>query len=498
MNKYQLYKLIRQNDELKDKRHPMFDRNRFLKVMAIITVLYYAAILILMGVLLPMAFSETYNGVAAFHVLDGGVIYLLIVDFWMRLLVQETPAQRGRPYALLPIRRSFLMHLYLSRTALSWGNLYWFFFLLPFGLISVAPIMGWSALILWLLGWWLLIVINAYFYLYIRSLMTRHVLWFLLPLAIHAALVLIMLLPKENVLDIPQTVLMFRYMQGNVLTFLLTLLVAALAYWLCYRQQMKMVYDEVAQKEEVQMKHAAQMSFLDRYGAMGEYLKLEIKMRLRNKNIRTSFFALLLIMLMFCLITYFTDVYDGSFMSSFICLYCYIGLGMTTLIAVMCHEGNYIDGLMARRESIQQLLLSKYYFNCLLLLLPFLLLLPLVIIGKMSVWMNLGYLLFTAGVLYPICFQMAVYNHETLPLNQKITSRQGNWVQQVLSMLILFLPIGIEKLATLLLGDPWGFVMLALTGAIGIALHPLWLANIYKRFMQRRHINMEGFRATRQ
>lgn len=498
MTKFQLYRLIRHNDQLKDLRHPMFERNRFMKVLGIFMWLYYAAILVLMGVLLPAAFRGMYNGVSAFHVLDGGVLYLLITDFWMRFLLQETPAQKGRPYALLPVRRSFLMNVYLIRTALTWGNLYWFFFLVPFGLIAVAPLLGWGAFLLWLAGWWLLLVINAYVYLYFRSLTTKSVLWALVPLAIHAGLVLLMLLPHTNPLDVPLTNLMYQYTLGNPLVFLATFLVIGLLYWLCYRQQMVMVHDEVAQKEEVELKNTSQMAFLNRYGALGEYLKLEMKMRLRNKTVRNSFLMLLGIMFVFCLVSYFSDIYDGSFMRSFICLYCYIGLGMTMLITIMCHEGNYIDGLMSRRESILQLLRAKYYFNSLQLLLPFLLLAPLMIAGKMSVWMNLGYMFFTAGVLYPICFQMAVYNHETLPLNQKITGRQGNWMQQVLSMVMLFLPIGVEKLATLLLGDPWGFVLLFALGLVGILLHRQWLQNIYRRMMLRRYINLEGFRASRE
>ena len=498
MKKYALYKLIRANDSLKDERHPMFDRNRFMKFMAIFMWLYYAAILVFMGVMLPIGFRGMYNGVSAFHVLDGFVLYLLITDFWMRFLFQETPAQKGRSYALLPIRRSFLMHIYLARTALNWGNLFWFFFLVPFGLIAVAPLLGWGAFFLWLAGWWLLIVINAYFYLYVRTLVSKNILWILLPLAVHVGLVLLMVLPKTNVLDIPLTELMYQYTLGNPLVFLATFLLIALLYWICYRQQMGMVYNEVAQKEEVEMKSTTQMAFLNRYGALGEYLKLEMKMRLRNKTVRNSFLMLLGIMLCFCLASYFSDMYDGSFMKSFICLYNYVVLGMTMLITIMCHEGNYIDGLMSRRESILQLLYAKFYFNSLTLLLPFTILLPLMIAGKMSVWMNLGYLFFTAGVLYPICFQMAVYNKETLPLNQKVTGRQGNWMQQVISMVMLFLPIAIEKLATILLGDPWGFVCLMVIGLVGLALHKWWLANIYHRFMQRRYINMEGFRASRE
>ena len=497
MTKYKLYKLICRNDSLKDERHPMLEKNRFMKMLAIFMFLYYAAILVLMGVTMPMAFRGMYNGVSAFHVMDGLVLYLLITDFWMRFMLQETPAQKGRPYALLPIRRSFLMHVYLIRAGLSWGNLFWGFLLVPFGLIAVAPLLGWMTLLRWLFAWWLLFVINSYFYLFARTLISRHLLWVLLPITIHAGLLLLMLWPKDNVLDIPLTEMMYQFTIGNPPPYLAAAVLMALLYWANYKLQMTMVYNEVAQKEEVEIKHATQMNYLNRYGALGEYLKLEMKMRMRNKTVRLQFLTLLGCMLMLSGLLYFTDIYDNGFMTSFICLYDYVVLGMAMLVSIMCHEGNYIDGLMSRRESILQLLYAKFYFNSAVLLIPFCLLIPLMVIGKISMWMNLGYLFFTVGVLYPICFQMAVYNKETLPLNQKLTSRQGNWMQQVMSILMIFLPIGIEKVSTLLLGDPWGYVLLILLGIIGLSLHQRWLRNIYDRFMARRHVNMEGFRATR-
>ena len=497
MTKFQLYKLIRRNDNLKDERHPMFEKNRFMKILAIFYWLYIAAMLLFMGVILPSAFRGMYNGVAAFHILDGFVLYLLINDFWIRTILQETPAQKGRPYALLPIRRSFLMNIYLFHSGFSLGNLFWGFLLVPFGLLTVMPLLGWGSFFTWLLGWWMLCILNGFFYLFARTLWTKHLAWVLLPIAIHAGLLMLMLWPDKNILDIPLTEWMYQYALGHWWAFALTALAIAFMYWVNYKLQMKMVYNEVAKKEEVEMKSATQMNFLNRYGALGEYLKLEMKMRLRNKTVRMQFLTLLACMLMLTTILYLSDIYDNGFMKSFICLYDYLVLGLTMLVSIMCHEGNYIDGLMSRRESILKLLYAKFYFNSLVLLVPFILLIPLMSIGKISVWMNLGYLFFTAGVLYPICFQMAVYNRETLPLNAKMTGKQGNWQQQVITIMILFLPIGVEKLCTLLFGYPWGFIVLIICGIIGLATHKWWLQNIYDRFMLRRYYNMEGFRASR-
>ena len=82
-------------------------------------------------------------------------------------------------------------------------------------------------------------------------------------------------------------------------------------------------------------------------------------------------------------------------------------------------------------------------------------------------------------------------------MNTKITTKQGNTTQQIISMVIFFIPIGFERGATALLGEPWGYILLALLGIAGIATHHLWLRNVYQRFMARRYKNMEGFRASR-
>ena len=495
MNKWQLYKLLRKQDNLRNERHPMFEKNRFMKFLGWFMFLYYAAILILMGVVMPAGLSGEYNGVAAFHVIDGFFLWVLFIDFWIRFTVQETPAQTVKPYRLLPISRKFLMHVYLTRSGFSAGNMFWWFFLVPFGLLAVMPLLGWWSFVGWLLGWWMLCIANGFFYLFVRALCMRHLAWVLFPVLVHGGLILLMLLPEKNCLDMPCTEFMYQFALGNPLAFLAGAALIGVGYYANFTLQSGMSYNEVAKKEEI--KHASKMSFLNRYGAMGEYLKLEIKLRLRNKQVRTGFFVMLGMMVFFSAMLYFTDIYDGTFMKSFILLYNYVGLGTMTLVGIMCYEGNYIDGLMSRRESIFELLRAKFYFNSALMLIPLVLVFPLTYIGKISVWMNIAYFLFTIGIIYPGVFQLAVYNNNTLPLNQKLTGKQGNATQQIVAMVVLFLPIGLERLSVWLMGPVWGYTPMMALGLAGICTHKIWLRNIYKRFMNRRYVNMEGFRASR-
>jgi hypothetical protein len=342
-----------------------------------------------------------------------------------------------------------------------------------------------------------MIVANSLTYLLCRALCIKHLLWILLPLAVHGGTVALMLLPETNPLDMPCTVLLYQMALGNAIYFLLPLMLIALMYRANFALQSKMLHSEVAKKEEVEMKSTTQMNFLNRWGAMGEYLKMEIKLRMRNSQVRLQFFIAIGFIILFSAVQYFSDIYSGAFMQSFISLYCFIVLGMMTLITIMCYEGNYIDGLMSRRESIYELLRAKYYFNTIILLLPMLIITPLIIAGRVSLWMNLGYMFMVAGILYPLIFQLAVYNKNTLPLNQKLTGKQADTAQQIVSVLILFVPIAIEKLFVLLLGDTWGYVLLIAISTVGILTHKIWLRNIYHRLMARRHTNMEGFRASR-
>lgn len=496
MTKYQLYRLIEKTESLKDKRHPMFERNRFMKFLAWFMFAYYAAILLFLGVVLGFGLKGDYS--AAYHRLDSGFFYLLIIDFWTRFILQETPAQKAQSYALLPIRRSFLMKGYLIRSMLSWGNMFWGFFLIPFGIISIVPIMGWMGFLGWILGYWLLFVFNGLSYLYVRALCMKHMLWFLVPLALHVGFVCACVIPDHNVFRIPFITFMDGFVWWRLLPFLVVGLLVAFAFWANYKLQMGMVYNEIGKKEEVALKNVSQFKLLNRYGIMGEYIKLELKLRMRNKQVRTQFFVGLGFITFFAAILYFTDIYDTGFMKSFICLYDYVVLGMMTLITIMCFEGNYIDGLMSRRNSIYDLLRAKFYFNSALLIIPFVFMLPLMIIGKIGFWMNLGYLFFTVGILYPCIFQLAVYNKNTLPLNVKLMKgNSGTMMQSIISIIAIFLPIAIERVSVLLLGSTWGYIPLIALGIVGIATHQLWLRNIYQRFMLRRYENMEAFRSSR-
>lgn len=157
---------------------------------------------------------------------------------------------------------------------------------------------------------------------------------------------------------------------------------------------------------------------------IGEYIRLELKLLLRNKVCRKSLYSVTAIVLIFSLTISFSDIYDGGSRDFFV-LYNYIIFGILFLSPLMSYEGNYIDGLMSRKESIYSLLRAKYILYSIALIIPFVLMIPGMVTGKVSVLECTAWIIFVPGAVYFCLFQLAVYNNKTLDLNAKMTGRQN-------------------------------------------------------------------------
>ena len=181
-------------------------------------------------------------------------------------------------------------------------------------------------------------------------------------------------------------------------------------------------------------------------------------------------------------------------------MYNYVIVSLLAFSTLMGYEGNYMDGLMTRRESLFALLRAKYVLYNLVLLLPFVLMLAGVVTCKLSLLQILGWGLFTAGPVNFGFFQIAVYNNRTVDLNAKMTGRNnaGTGLQQLASFGAFLLPWVVYLPLQVLFDDTvayWGLIVLGLGF---ILTSRLWIGNVYKRLMKRRYRNMEGFRDSRQ
>ena len=493
------YKIIKQNQKLAEKRNPAFDTNRFAKFLMYFMIVYWAALFLFFGVMLPVMFEELVPNMEPYHIMNQGFFYVMLADFLMRFMAQPSVSQEIKPYLLMPIKRKKLISMLLLKSGLDSYNFMWFFVYVPFAFLTVIRFYGFGGMFLYLLGIWLIFVFNNYWYLLCKLLLGEKTLWLLLPILVFGALGAAELLLDGQPISRFTMDLGEGFIEGNPLSFLFILACIGILFFINLKLQQRMIYNEISKKEDTKIKHVSEYKFLDKYGEVGEYLRLEIKLITRNKTVKTQFRMGLIVMLGFSFALAFTDVYDGSYMTSFICLYNYAVLPIMTLGQVMSFEGNYIDGLMSRKESIFNLLRAKYYLTTLIILVPFLIMFFPIAKEKITLLTAIAYLIFVAGFVFFMLLQLAVYNTRTLPLNANLmkSNNSSNWIQGLITGCAFMLPLLIDKLLSALLPEEVAHIILIVIGLGFIATHNLWIKNIYKRFMKRRYKNMEEFRASR-
>lgn len=487
-----LYLALRRNLKLSERRSPLFEQNKVGKVFLYIGLGFTLLYLIFIGTMLGWG---TRGG--DFTLLFGVMPFLLTLDFFMRFGMQQTPAMLVKPYITMPLMKGNIIDCFLITNILSAGNLIWMGLFLPYVYICF-----WGGLSFWegigmLALLWLMITTNSQWYLLVRTLVNHKIWWWWLPGIVYLAIYGYAFIDVEKWAG---TLIECGEDYGfSWTTAAVCLVVCTILYFVNRRLQLHFIYEEISRQEKTKLKHVSQFTFLNRFGQIGEYLKLEIKSTMRNKTVKQRFIQGIIIITMLSLLLAFTDVYDGRFSTNIWCLYCFVFFGAVNLTKVMCPEGNYIDLLMVHEENILTLLRAKYYYYCAVLLLPFLITLVPVIMGKFSLIMVLAYLFTVTGPIYFLLFQMAIYNKQTLPLNEKLTGKnqmENKW-QIIVSMTTMFAPVIMISLLQLVFSADVAYWILFLTGVAITFTEPYWLRSIYRRMMVRRYENLEGFHSTR-
>ncbi len=211
------------------------------------------------------------------------------------------------------------------------------------------------------------------------------------------------------------------------------------------------------------------------------FFPYELPLRLRNRRLRLSLWATLFTAL---LLSLSLAAGDRSLMwtdDALLCFLCYAVPGTLLLTGVPGHELNFIGALALRRGALPAILCEKYRFCTALLLVPFVLLLPSVALGRITLLRSLSSLLLTAGVLYPLLFLPAPFVRRALPLEERLSGGTSS-LTPLSGPLLVALPLLMERLSTARCGDAAPAVM-ALASLPGIVLHPLWIKYIASTFL---------------
>ena len=445
MNRFQLFKELRRHIKLSEKRSPVYEQNKTAKAIIYLMGGFMVVYLLFISVMFAMIANSSRTFTAC-EFLFGLLPFLLTADFLLRFLGQQTPAQLIKPYLLLPIPKYACVESFIMSSMVTPNNLIWLFITVPYAIMSILFSSGFWAALGFIIGFQLIIIINSQNYMLWRTLITKKIFWWIGPIIIYGAMFLIWIIKDFDAMFDSFAAVGEGVASWNILYYLGIFAILALFFFINREVQYHITYTETTESKNTQMKTVTEFRLFERFGEMGEYLKLEVKSIMRNKNMRNSFLYSTIFTIILSLIISYTDMYDGNFTSKFFMVYVFIINGAMLLVRIMGAEGNYIDGLMIHKENILQLLHAKYYFYCALLLLPLLIMIPTVFMGKYTLLMLIAMMAFAAGPVFFMLMQMAVWNKQTVPLNSKLVSKgnvETNWFAFGVEMAAMFAPVAI-------------------------------------------------------
>ena len=480
---HKLYPILRNHQKLSERRSPMFNQGKVAKFMAYLMVALLVMYLIGFSISLALIATDVRN-MTAYEFMYAALPFVAILDFFARFWLQQTPSQQVKPYVLLPIPRYTCIDFFIIRSLLSYGNLVMMFLYVPFAIMAVVFAEGIGLTLLFLFGLYVVELVISQFYSIARTLVSHNMLYWIGLIPVLALVASPMFFNADWSLTLSWAHLFRGYAHlgswicnGNIMAWGVLFAILGIVTAINRRLQHKFVYAE-----------------------LGEFIRLEIFSIRRNKNVRKVFISANVIVLMFSLICSFTSTYDELGMVRFWLIYNFAIYGAMMLLRIMTFEGNYIERLMMGHHTIEKLLTAKYYFFSAILLFPFLLMLPMVFTGKASLLMLFSYMAFTAGVDNFLFMQLAIYNKQTAPLNQKFTGKtmiENNWIMIFIEILAFTMPLLLVKLFLIFASEDMAYIILLVIGLAFIGTHRLWLSNIYKRLNERKYENIEAMMATR-
>lgn len=248
MNKIQLFRLLRQNKKLSEKRNVMFEANQYGKFFAYLGLAFFVVYFVAIGTFLGWLAATEDEHQIIFFILP----FLLLLDFGMRFMAQQTPVMMVKPYMLMPISKYSAVDCFLVSMLFDSTNLIWLSLFLPYTFIcicgSMTLLQGLGMLILLQL----IILVNSQWYLLVRTLVNRSMFWLALPIVFYGATLLPFFLLSNKAFDkLFDRVFDFIGDWGFTwAAFLVFLVLFVLLFIINRHLQMHLIYDEISKHED--------------------------------------------------------------------------------------------------------------------------------------------------------------------------------------------------------------------------------------------------------
>lgn len=449
---------------------------------------------LMFGFALEKIILNTLEQKDAITFLNGLLIYYLLGGFITRYFLQSLPAVDAQPYLHLPISRSKIANFLVGKSLIHIINISVFLLFTPFAFSAVAEMYGIAQAWVWLLSLWLLSLTNHFLVIFVKINVAQNA-WRLFTLVAVSALIAYADYFGWLKLSLISAKIFSVALNGYTLVLIL-IPITILFYFVDYRTFVNKLYPEELSIQETQTFHSANWNILQKFGLLGAWAKIELKLIFRNKRSRELFLmhvVFLLLPLGFYSYTKNQEAY-GAFL-----FFAVISSGFFTMNYgqfLFSWQGEHFDFTLTQPTSIRQFVESKFWLLASTTVVWFLFSIPYVFLGWHFLLVNLAASLYNIGINTFVVMNMSMWGVKKIDLKHPGSLNfEGIGAAQWLMGIPLIASPYIFYIPFSLMGYPiLGLVSVGMAGLTGIVLQKANINSTTQRLSNKRHIMASNFR----
>ncbi len=480
---------------LENRRSPGFYRNLAVTIFMGLTALYFVALFVLLGFMLPRILAEVAPDMAPADLFHGGLLYSAIALLFFRYLMQPLSRINLQAYQVLPIKRKSLLNYLLLKPLLNPINYLTLCFVIPFAISGIYPEYGVAGAFRFILSVLPLIACNTLLAPLMKRQFSNLLIGMVLLLVVAGVPALLEYFGILSLFSLSGQ--LFGMMTRTSLLWMAAWLLPFGAFWLNRLYFARNYYPESFEKKKTwRQTDTRRFSFMERFGNIGELISLVMKLVMRHKRTRNTLYTALFFLL-YGLIFYTNPVYKESpgwllFVAIFL-----TGTGMLIFGQwIINWDGSHFDFLMTRNIKTTTYIHANYYLMLGLCIVSFIATTPYFLFGTQIIAIHIAAFLYNAGVNIHIYLFSASFNTKRLELAKGSSmNMQGvsykNFIVMIPSLLV---PILLVSLFSLFSASHIALIILSLLGLGGILFREPLIKITEKQFLNRKYALCSGFR----
>jgi len=460
-----------------------------IKVIMVFFALYFIVSFLAVGVGGYYLLKKEFPDQDPLQMVNAYLLYAFLGDLVVRYLMQKLPVMNIKPFLILPIKKSKLVHYVLGKSSFSAFNIFGLFFYVPFSIVLINEGYTTSGV----LGWLFFIILLTQANNFLNFLINKNNKAFAI---IASLLALCIGLQKFDVFDI--TVYggqLFDAIYASPIYALLGVLLVVVLYNLNYKQLRNQVYLDEAVSQIVVEAKSADLSFANRLGDVAPFIKNDMRLIWRNKRTKTVFLMSFLF-LFYGLIFFTQETYQKMpAMLMFASLFVTGGFTFNYGQFIPAWDSAHYKMLMSQGFRYRKFLESKWILMVVMTSILYFLSIPYLYFGLDI------FLMITCGAIFNIGFNSLFllfagsFNRKRIDLNRSgFGNTQGTSATQFIVIIPLMLfPMLVFWLLNKFVGGNSGYIAVAAIGVLCLLLKNYAMNFIEKKYIKDKYVMINAF-----